>query len=100
MTRYIVIEKKLGVFVGKYEFYAIFAKNEIFGADKVVSFDSKEQAAEFIKEQLNTEEKEFCIEAINYKSKYVPVVEIIKAGLGNHTHRMMENIQMCSESIH
>jgi len=99
-VRYIIIEKNLGVFVGKYEFYAVFAKNEIFGAERVASFETKNEAVSFIEEQLQTEEKEFCIEQINCKSKYIPIVEIIKAGLGHHTHRMMDNIQMHSEAIH
>jgi len=99
-VRYIIIEKNLGVFVGKYEFYAVFAKNEIFGAERVASFENKNEAVAFIEEQLRTEEKEFCVEQINCKSNYVPVVEIIKAGLGYHTHRMMDNIHMRSEAIH
>jgi len=98
--RYIIIEKNLGVFVGKYEFYAVFAKNEIFGADRVVSFETKESAVEFLTSNINAEEKEFCVEQINCKSKYVPVVEIIKAGLGQHTHSMINNVQMHSETIH
>lgn len=98
--RYIIIEKKLGVFVGQFETYAICAKNEFFGVERVVSFASKEDAVEFVEEVLNTKDKEFCIEEIDTKLKYIPVSEIIKAGLGYHTHRMMDNIPMPSETIH
>lgn len=98
--RYIVIEKKLGVFVGQLESYAIYAKNEIFGVEKIVSFSSKKEATEFIEDFLNVEGKEFCIEEINSNNKYVSIKDVIKAGLGYHTYRMMDNIPMHSESVH
>lgn len=98
--RYIIIERDLGAFVGRYDYYAIFAKNEIFGADRVVSFENKKTAIDFVVSNLNAENRVFCVEGINCKSEYVTVIEIIKAGLGHHTHQMMENIQMVSETIH
>lgn len=98
--RYIIIEKKLGVFVGQLEYYAVYAKNEFFGAEKVVSFDTKKEAKEFVEEVLNYEDKEFYIAEIDSKFKYISVKEIIKAGYGKHTHRMLDNIPMISETIH
>lgn len=98
--RYIIIEKKLGVFVGQFDVYAVYAKNEIFGLERVVSFADKKTAVKYIEEFLNKEDREFAIEAIDSKNKYVSIKDIIKTGFGEHTHKMMDNIEMQSLSVH
>jgi hypothetical protein len=98
--RYIIIEKELGVFVGQFDIYAVYAKNEMFGLDRVISFESRKIATEIVEEFLNREGKEFSIQAIDTKGKYVKVIDIIKAGFGKYTHHMMDNIMMTSDSLH
>lgn len=98
--RYIIIEKELGVFVGQFSMYAIFAKNEIFGSQQVASFACEEDAVGYVEENLNKNGREFCVEKVDSNNVYIPIKEIIKAGFGHHTHRMMDNIAMPSENVH
>lgn len=97
--RYIVIEKNLGVFVGAFDRYAIFAQYESFGLERVMSFSTKEDAESFIENYLNKEDREFSIETIDSNSEYVLIKDIIRAGFGKYTHYMMNNIPMPSETI-
>lgn len=97
--RYIIIEKDLGAFVGAIENLAIFAKHEAFGIERIFSFDTSEEAEEYIDYYLNKDDREFSVECVDVKNKYVSVKDIIKAGLGKYTHRMMDNIYMPSETV-
>ena len=101
MVRYIVIEKDLGVFVGAFDRYAIYAKNDFFGLDRVVSFSTRDEAEEFVRDCLNTEGREFDIVEIETQNNWwVMVKDIIRSGYGKYTHRMMDNIPMISTQIH
>jgi hypothetical protein len=98
--RYIIIEKEFGVFVGAFDNYAIYAKNEIFGVDKIASFASYEEAENCIENSFSKSDKEYSIEAIDTPLTYIPIKDVIKAGFGKYTHRMMNNIPMISEEVH
>lgn len=98
--RYIIIEKDMGVFLGSYAVFAVFAKNEKFGLTKAVSFNTREEAQTFIETLLNKEDSEFDIVSINSKDRLVRVEDIIRAGYGQYTHGMLNNVPMQSDSIH
>jgi hypothetical protein len=100
MARYIVIEKNLGVFVGAFDKYAVYAKNDIFGLDRVASFPTRDKAEECVRDYLNKDGKEFDVVEIDTQNGWVMVTDIIRGGYGKYTHRMMDNIPMISTQIH
>lgn len=100
-TRYMIVEKERGVFLGMYSVFALFAKNEKFGITKAFCFENKEDAVTYIKEVLNDgEDMEFDVVVVECKDKYIGVLEIIKQGYGKYTHRMLENVPMISTQVH
>jgi hypothetical protein len=98
--RYIVVEKSLGVFVGAFDRYAVYAKNEVFGLDRVVSFPTRQDAEECVRDYLNKQDKEFDVIEIETSNGWVMITDIIRSGYGKYTHRMMNNIPMISTQIH
>jgi hypothetical protein len=100
MTRYIVVEKSLGVFVGAFDRYAIYAKNDIFGLDRVASFPTRVEAEECVRDYLNKDGKEFDVVEIETPNTWVMIADIIRSGYGRYTHRMMDNIPMISVQVH
>lgn len=99
--RYIVVEETRGVFLGAYNRFALFAKNDILGSTKAFSFDSRAEAEEYI-EGAFTQYKDaaYDVVAIDSKTKYVRVEDIIRQGYGRYTHYLMDNLPMLSESFH
>lgn len=98
--RYIIIEKSMGVFLGSYTVFAIFAKNEKFGITKAVSFNTRKEAQAFIEAFLNKENTEFDVVEIDSKDHLVRVEDIIRAGYGQYTYELLNNLSTPSESIH
>lgn len=98
--RYIIIEKSMGVFLGSYAVFAVFAKNEKFGLTKATSFATRETAEEFVESMLNKEGSEFDVVGIDTKDKLVRVEDIIRAGYGQYTYSMLNNIPPVSETFH
>jgi hypothetical protein len=98
--RYVIVEKDLGVFLGAIDIYAVFAKHNHLKLDKVVSFETEKDALYCVEQYLIKVGKDFQVESVNTDKVYIPVEEIIKSGLGEYTHNMMDNIRMTSEAIH
>lgn len=98
--RYVIIEKEMGLFCGSIEKYAIFAKHDYIRIDKVVSFESEKDAVYCVENYLKKTGCKFSIKSIDTDKTYVPIVEIIKNGLGDYTHNMIDNLYMPSISIH
>lgn len=98
--RYIIIEEKLGVFIGSYKQVALFAKNDIFGFTRVFSFDKREEAEEYINLFKQDDDHVYKIAEVESKTKYVKVEDLIKQGYGDYTHYMMDGIPMTSELTH
>ena len=100
MARYIVVEKSLGVFVGAFDKYAVYAKNDIFGLDRVASFPTRGDAEGCVRDYLNKDGKEFDVIEIETTNRWVMIADIIRNGYGRYTHRMMDNIPMISDQVH
>lgn len=100
MSRYLVIDKEMGVFLGTYLKFALFAANDGFDVVKAFSFESEDAAHKFVAMNTSLEEDDYFVAPIETKDKYVSVIDVIKAGYGKHTHNMVNNLQMISYSEH
>lgn len=98
--RYLIVEKERGLFLGIYHSLLIFAKNNIFPIVKVPSFNSEDEAMQFIASTLSKEGLDCGVIIVNSKEKYVNIVDVIKAGYSEYTHDLIDNIPMISEKIH
>jgi hypothetical protein len=98
--RYTIVEEDLGFFLGALKNYGIFAKNDIFGLSKAFSFETRQDAEEFIADWMDTNEKDFLIIEIETNEKYIGVTELLKNGHGKYTHTMMNSIEMISTELH
>lgn len=100
IMRYAIIEEDLGFFLGSFQKFGVFAKTDVFGLYKAYSFDSEEEARDFIKEYLGKDRGEWSVIGINTNEKYIDVVSLLKSGYGKYTHQMMDGIPMTSVEIH
>lgn len=100
MTRYMLIDKEMGVFLGTYTRYVLFAENDFFEITKVYTFESEEKAQAFVNKNLDTTKLDYFIAPIKSKEQYVSVIDVIKAGYGDYTSTLMNNLQMISNSAH
>lgn len=100
--RYLIICKERGVFLGTYENSLFFSKIDDFGCYKVPSFANKNEAVEYSKKFMDTENHkfEYIYPEFKTKEKYVTCIDIIKAGYGDHTGDMIDNIPYASETMH
>lgn len=99
--RYIIVDEERGVFLGSFNQYALFAKNDILGSTKAFSFDTKDDAEEYIESAFAKNKKAKCkVIEVEGKNKYVCVEDIIKQGYGMYTHYLVDNLPMQSESFH
>lgn len=99
-TRYLLIHKEMGVFLGTYLKYVLFANSDTDEVVKVYSFEDKESACKFAKIGTNMSEEQYFVAPIQADSKYVHVVALIKAGYGDHVYNLMNNIEMVSYQVH
>ena len=99
-TRYLLINKEMGVFLGTYLKYVIFAKSDTDEIVKAYSFKDEESARKFAKIGTEMSEEDYFIAPIEANDKYVHVVDLIKAGYGDHVHNLMNNIEMVSYQVH
>jgi hypothetical protein len=98
--RYTIVEEDLGFFLGALKNYGIFAKNDIFGLSKAFSFETRQDAEEFIADWMDTNEKDFLIIEIETDEKYIDVTDLLRRGYSKYTHGMMDSIEMISTEIH
>lgn len=99
-TKYIVINKEKGVFLGAYSGYAFFAKTDPVGIPKAFAFDTPDVAKLFIDTNMTRYANNTFYVPIETKSTYPSVSDIIKAGYGDYTYNMMDYLPMPSEAIH
>jgi predicted Co/Zn/Cd cation transporter (cation efflux family) len=99
-TRYLLINKEMGVFLGTYLKYVLFAKSDAEEIVKAYSFSDEESAREFAKIGTEMSQEDYFIAPIQANDKYVHVVDLIKAGYGDHVYNLMNNIEMVSYEVH
>ena len=98
--RYAIIEEDLGFFLGAFQKYGVFAKTNVFGLHKAYSFNTEEEANEFIKEYLGDDRGDWIVVAIDTDEKYIGVVQLLKSGYDKYTHQMIDGIPMINLEIH
>lgn len=98
--RYIILEERLGVFIGSYRKLALFAKNDVFGFTKVFSFENRKDAEEYLELFSKDEDYTYEVAEVETDGVYVKVEDLIKQGYGKYTHYMMDSIPMISEATH
>ena len=99
-TRYLLINKEMGVFLGTYLKYVLFAKSDADEIVKAYSFKDEESARKFAKVGTDMNEEDYFIAPIEANDKYVHIVDLIKAGYGDHVYNLMNNIEMVSYQVH
>jgi len=117
MKKYIIIDPESGIFLGTAKndelelldvppgtkIVALFSSNNVFEITKAVAFFTKEDAEEYI----NIYIKRRCpyafvgeIESSDDESNYVDIVDIVKAGYGDHAWDMIDYLPLISDSLH
>ena len=99
-TRYLLIHKEMGVFLGTHLKFVLFAKSDANEVVKAYSFSDEESARIFAMKGTDMSEEQYFIAPIQADSKYVHVVDLIKAGYGDHVFNLMNNIEMVSYEVH
>ena len=111
-TRYIIVDKDLGVFLGTYHgsdlgadddrIYACFAANNPFGLVNACSFKTEAAAKYFINDTFAPQKRPgLKPAAVETDSEFPHVVEIIKSGYGDFTHDMSDMLfEEASPTIH
>lgn len=99
-TRYLLINKEMGVFLGTYLKFVLFSKTGAPDIVKAYSFKDEESAIKFAKIGTEMNEEEYFVAPIESDDKYVHVVDLIKAGYGDHVYGMIDNIEMISYQVH
>lgn len=106
--RYVILDKEHGVFLGthstkafdqKGSVLALWSKRNLFSLSKAYSFESKMEAYLYLENYLYDFPDAF-VTSINSDEKYIDVVDLIKAGLSNFTHDMIDGLHMPNDHIH
>ena len=104
-TRYIIVDKNKGVFLGTYtpadfggdpedkQVYALFASNNHFRLTQACSFKTAISAETYIKDVF-PKNKGFNLKAfaVTTELEFPSVVDIIKSGYGAYTHDMVDGL--------
>ena len=116
MKKFIIIDEDVGIFLGtakKEDLFlldvprdaklvALFSSNNVLDITKAVGFFTQEDAEDYIKKYLRRWAKEAYIAEVesNGDDPYVDIVDIVKAGYGNHAWDMIDAMPMPSQSLH
>lgn len=98
--RYLIVEKTRGLFLGMFRNYFLFAKDNVFAIAKVPSFNTENDALQYISENLSIDGAEYGVISVESKHKYVSIVDVIKQGYSEYTHDLIHFLPMQSEAIH
>lgn len=98
--KYTIVEEELGFFLGAFQKFGIFAKNDVLGLSKAIAFDTEKEANEYINDYLGRERGEWKIIPVETEYEYVDAAYLIKNGYGKYTHKMMDSLPMTSTLIH
>lgn len=98
--KYAIAEEELGFFLGAFQKFGIFAKNDVLGLSKAIAFDTKEEANDYIDEYLGRDRGDWNVVPVDTKGEYVDAIYLIKNGYHQYTHKMMDALPMTSTLIH
>ena len=127
-TRYVIVDDENGIFLGTYtmadfkqkieeEFlgedeyippydldrsFALFAKDNPFSVPRACSFETREEARHFIKDQFGPTAKRLRLKTapVETSSQYPDVVDLIKSNLGHMTFDMLDGLDITSKYMH
>lgn len=102
-TRYIILDKDRGVFLGTYNgedlgaddgrIYACFAADNPFGLTNSCSFRSYNIAEYFIRDTFSPQRKKhLMVVPVETESEFPSVVDIIKSGYADYTFDMIDGM--------
>lgn len=106
--RYVICDDREGVFLGTHVdttedpegiVYVLWSRDNVFNCSKAYSFENKEDAIIFTETTLRRWPKA-QVKLVLSEEKYVDIVDLIKCGLADYTHDMIDCLPMPSEQIH
>ncbi|MFA7408382.1 MAG: hypothetical protein WCY93_11260 [Anaerolineaceae bacterium] len=102
MTRYMVANEELGIFLGIFENVAFFSTQNVVAVDRAVTFDDEVSAIQFIHrvEEYDERFKGLKVLPVDCHDRYASVVEIIKAGHGSYAREMFEMMPAVTDTLH
>lgn len=117
MKKYIIIDPEDGVFLGTTgrddasayidvpptaRVVALFSGNNIFDLTKAAAFYDKKDATEYMYAYIKRPPSQAFVAEIEAQDKgpYVDVVDIVKAGYGEHVWDMIDAMPMLNQNIH
>jgi hypothetical protein len=124
MTKYILIDEKLGVFLGSYSMqdlipprlilegkenmlerytreYALFAAQNPFGIYEPEAFDTKDDAEHYLKEQFtNYSDLNVFTAPVESTGEDVCLIDLIKSGYEKYTHDMLMGMPVANDTVH
>jgi len=105
-TRFLILDEKLGVYLGSYDAsifediiditqsankrYAAFAGCNPFGVVHGLTFDDTQQAEIFMYSTFPKDVFTVKVVSIEMESEVASVIDIIRAGYGDYTHDMLD----------
>jgi hypothetical protein len=98
--KYAIAEEDLGFFLGAFQKYGIFAKNDVIGLSKAIAFDTEDEANLYIDDFLGRDRGDWKVIPVETNEEYVSVVYLVKNGYGKYTHKMIDFIPMTSTTMH
>jgi hypothetical protein len=98
--RYAIVEKDNGLFLGYHRGIFLFARENFFPVVKVPSYDTLEEAEYYISTYLPKKNKKYNVIEVNSKDRYLNLVDLIKQGYAEYTHKMLEFLPTLNDTIH
>lgn len=106
--RYIIIDPYEGVFLGTksepapggVKVMVLFSKNNYFDITKAVCWKTVKEAENYLSTFIKRGFPEAFVTEVDVKTDYVDVVDLVKAGYGEHAIEMFEALPMENTSIH
>ncbi len=96
-----ILEGKVNMLKEDPRSYALFAKHNPFGVTDAESFDSKEEAEQFIRDAFfDVKDVGLSAQPVDTDLDDPDLIDIIKAGYGDHTFDMLEGLETYNDTIH
>jgi hypothetical protein len=106
--RYIIIDPHEGVFLGTksephrngVKVMVLFSRNNHFEITKAVCWKTIKEAEEYLTNFIGRGFPEAYVAEVNVKTDFVDIIDLVKAGYGDHAIEMFEALPMENISIH
>lgn len=102
--RYLIVEKRLGVFMGIVAGTPVFANRDTYGAREAISFSSIEDAETTIdyifRDSSRRDDFKFFFEPVSSSEPMISVIEMFRQGLGPYIQSVFESMSPPTETLH